>query len=221
MIYLEHYLEHGLEQWFSPLPNSVGCLSFLLQRHSAIESFGGRLDFSSPGDLFIFKEHWAPSCGGGSAPKGRTPRHKHLSSLCVDHICWCALGQSMSDGQAQHHCGREMCRGVATEGHDSLGAISSMIYCKTGIQSIHPIFTGHPLRARHFARHLRTVVSKADTILALIYTFGREAVSEQWQMCWELLRSSGCYRNLQQGKNHPRDQKRKPWEMMLKLRFKE
>ena len=99
------YLEHGLEQWFSPLPNSVGCLGFLLQ-----SPLGGRLDFSSPGDLFIFKKHWAPSCGGGSVPKGQTPRHKLLSNLCVNHICWCALGQSMSYGHAQYHCGRGLWR---------------------------------------------------------------------------------------------------------------
>ena len=67
----------------------------------------------------------------------------------------------------------------ATEGHDSLGAISSMMYRKTGIQSIHQMFTGHPPCARQFARHLRTAVNKADMTPALIYAFGREAVSEQ------------------------------------------
>ena len=70
-------------------------------------------------------------------------------------------------------------KAVATEGHDSLGAISSMMYRKTGIQSIHQMFTGHPPCARQFARHLRTAVNKADMIPALIYAFGREAVSEQ------------------------------------------
>ena len=101
------------------------------------------------------------------------------------------------------------------------GAISLTIYHKISIQFIHQIFPGHLLCATHFARRPGTVVNKADMILALIHTSGRETVSKQWQMGSELLRSSGCCGNLQQGKTHPRDQERRPWEMMLKLRRKE
>lgn len=176
----------------------------------------------SPGGLFIPKEHWASSRGGGSIPKEQTPRHSTYQIFVWITFADVPLAKaSHMANEAQHHCGRGLHRGMATEWHDSVGTISLTIYHKISIQFIHQIFPGHLLCVTHFARHLGTVVNNADMILALIHTFGRETVNKQWQMCSELLRSSGCYGNLQHGKTRPRDQERRPWEMMLKLRQKE
>ena len=131
-----------------------------------------RLSFYFQGALSSLMWWW--QCSKRANPKAQAL----IQSLCESHLLMCPWPKHVI-----WPCPVSLWKGtvkaVATEGHDSLGAISLTIYRKTGIQSIHQKFTGHPLCARQFARHLRTVVSKADMIPALIYTFGREAVSEQ------------------------------------------
>lgn len=109
-----------------------------------------------------------------------------------------------------------LCRAVATEGHDSLEAIGSMICRNPNTKRLL-----HPPCARRFARNLRTVVSKADVVSALIYTFGREVVvsndkraesySQTFRLLWKLTTGKTIKKP---------SQKRHPWETGLNWDWK-
>lgn len=41
--------------------------------------------------------------------------HKHISSSCLQYICYCLNDQSESHGQAQSHCGRALLKNKDTK----------------------------------------------------------------------------------------------------------